>query len=465
MPIYKMVGDVKEAFCLKRVCGHGLKLILMLVVLLAVSGRVGASPVIDRNAGSNGLIPDLFVSMPTGEEPAYALVVEKNSQQITLFKYDGTYQAVETMKCSTGKARGDKMVSGDKKTPEGAYFFTQEFSDEDLAPLYGTRAFPIDYPNLIDRRQGRNGYAIWMHGTNRPLKDRDSNGCIALINRDIDKLSAYIALKDTPILIAQKIGYKPYEQAVSEDSAIRSFLADWNQALASGTYHDYLAFYDSGYLPDISWWMPWLESRKADPSIAAAVDARIAYLGIYKHRDLFVAMFDQRLTVGALEEVVGRRKIFISYASGNPRIVGDTFILPGNGDQPAPAVYPLVLAAQSLWSRHSGEEAIAGLVERWLAAWSGKDIQAYGACYSKHFRSRQMDWQMWVAYKERLNKTYSFIQVTGENIKIVRNQDTATVTLFQTYASNVHRAKGIKTLRLRLEDGKWKIFRETFKKK
>jgi len=431
-----------------------------LLFLLVLPAGTGASSA----AGRQGLIPDLFVSMPVSERPAYALVVEKKSQQITIFKYDGQFAVVETMKCSTGKAQGDKKVSGDKKTPVGAYFFTREFSDQELAPLYGTRAFPIDYPNLMDRREGRNGYAIWMHGTNRPLKARDSNGCIALVNQDIDRLSDYISLKDTPILIAEKIDYKPYTQAQSEDAAIRSFLAAWNQSLATGTYHDYLAHYDSQYLPDISWWMQWLQARSPNPPATGMITTRVDYLGIYKHRELYVAMFDQRLAVGELDALAGRRKIYIADIDGDPRIVGDAFMAAGEVQPGETAGYPLLSAARTLRSRHSGEASIASLIDRWLAAWSGKDINAYGECYSKQFRSKRMDKQKWLAYKDRLNKTYSFIHVTGENIKILRDQDKATVTLYQTYASNAIKAKGTKTLSLRLEDGKWKIFRETFKR-
>jgi len=438
----------------------GINLILVLLLVLVGSVCVGAS----LEGAQGEMVPDLFVSMPGSDRPAYALIVEKDSQQITLFKYDGQYQAVDTMKCSTGKTRGDKRISGDKKTPVGAYFFTQAFGDQDLAPLYGTRAFPLDYPNFIDRRQGRNGYAIWMHGTNRPLKDRDSNGCIALANRDIDKLSAYIALKDTPILITDQVSYKPSKQAASENAAIRSFLSRWNRALARGSYHTYLAFYDPGYLPDIDWWMKWLEVRHPGPQTVGTIDPRLDYLGIYKHRELFVAIFDQQLSVDGLEAAAGRRKIFISFKSGDPRIVGDTFIVSANADESKAAVYPLVLAARKLRSRHTGEGAIANLVDRWLAAWTGKDIDAYGACYSRGFRSKQMDLQMWLAYKERLNKAYSYIHVSGENIKIRRDGDTATVTFLQIYASSAHKGRGIKTLILKLEDGKWKIFRETFRR-
>jgi ketosteroid isomerase-like protein len=439
---------------------YGFNLMVALLGALVLSAPVGAS----TGTAAEGQIPDLFVSMGGGTRSAYALVVEKDSQKITLFKYDGRYRAVETVKCSTGKIRGDKRVSGDKKTPEGVYFFTEAFTDRELAPLYGTRAFPLDYPNFMDRRQGRNGYAIWLHGTNRPLKDRDSNGCIALENKDIDKLSNYIALQNTPILITENVRYKPFEQAAAEDKAIRAFLSGWNRALAKGSYHDYLAFYDSGYLPDMSWWMQWQKARGPGEYTFGNLDTGLNYLGIYKHRKLYIALFDQQVSVDGLKAVAGRRKIFVSFDSGNPLIVGDTFMAPAAANRKEATSHPLLAAARALRSRHSGDEAIAALVERWLAAWRGKDISAYGDCYSSRFKSNRMDRKMWLDYKQRLNKAYSYIKVTGEDIKISRNADTAIVTFLQTYASNAHKAKGIKTLILKMENGKWKIFRETFKR-
>ncbi len=442
---------------LQRTVRH---LLTALLLVLVVFSRAAAVPV--ENGG--GLIPDLLVSMDGRDLPAYALVVEKSIQRLSLIKYDGRYQVVETMRCSTGKINGNKMVSGDKKTPAGAYFFTQAFKAKDLAPLYGTRAFPLDYPNLMDRRHGRNGYAIWLHGTNRPLKDRDSNGCIALENRDIDRLSAHITLRDTPILIAKKVSYRTTAQAETEEKALHAFLSGWNRALASGSYHEYLAFYDSGYLPAISWWMQWLDNREAGPLSAGAIDTRLQYRGIYKDRGLFVVLFDLQLSLGDLTAVAGRRKIFVTFETDTPRIVGDTFLATAPAGESVDTTYSLVSTARALRSRQTGKEAIAALVDKWLQAWSGKDIKGYGASYSMNFRSKQMDKQKWLDYKARLNKTYRYINVSAENTRITRSKGTATVTFMQTYESNVHTTKGMKTLTLKLEDGKWKIFRETFTK-
>ena len=211
--------------------------------------------------------------------------------------------------------------------------------------------------------------------------------------------------------------------------------------------------------------MQWRALRAPGIHTPGHVASRLSYLGIYKHRELYVALCDQQLMVNGLEATAGRRKIFISYDSGKPLIVGDTFLAADGSPAKETAAYPLVLAAQKLRSRHSGEGAIADLVDRWLAAWSGKDIAAYGACYSANFRSQKMDRRLWLAYKARLNKAYRYINVAAEDVNIKIDGDTATVTLTQIYESSAHKARGLKTLILKLEDGQWKIFRETYRRK
>lgn len=83
-------------------------------------------------------IPDVLISFGMGENPRHAIVVEKNTQQLFLYTYDGIYRQLYCMNCSTGEVPGSKMRSGDKKTPEGVYFFTKKFKKRDLTPIYGT---------------------------------------------------------------------------------------------------------------------------------------------------------------------------------------------------------------------------------------------------------------------------------------------------------------------------------------
>jgi hypothetical protein len=70
-----------------------------------------------------------------------------------------------------------------------------------VGDFYGTGAFPINYPNEWDKRQGRNGHGIWLHGTpsdtfSRPPKASD--GCVVLSNVDLDSLAKNLQIGLTP---------------------------------------------------------------------------------------------------------------------------------------------------------------------------------------------------------------------------------------------------------------------------
>ena len=67
----------------------------------------------------------------------------------------------------------------------------------------------MDYPNFSDRKFEREGNNIWLHGSDKPIKPRDSSGCIVMNNDDLEVLSQYIPLNRTPIIVAQKLDMIP----------------------------------------------------------------------------------------------------------------------------------------------------------------------------------------------------------------------------------------------------------------
>ena len=222
----------------------------LLVIVMAASAAAAKTKADQK-------VPEALVALDNRNGPAYAILVDKGRQQLLLYAYDGAYHPIYRMACSTGEVRGPKKRSGDKRTPEGVYFFTREHQKRDLSPIYGSRAYPIDYPNLMDRMAGNGGNAIWLHGTNKSLKPMDSNGCIVLNNEDIDRLPRYIILNKTPIIIVDQLAYRSSEQTAATQQRIQDLLDVWRRAIEGGSYHQYLAHYDADYVPDIAWWRHW----------------------------------------------------------------------------------------------------------------------------------------------------------------------------------------------------------------
>ena len=109
-----------------------------------------------------------------------------------------------------GKNGTGKYVEGDQKTPIGVYFVTGFIPSEDLPDLYGDGAFPINYPNAWDRSHNRTGYGIWLHGTPSKFYSRapkDSDGCVIVSNNDLNTLSRFIDVGETPIVIVDNINW------------------------------------------------------------------------------------------------------------------------------------------------------------------------------------------------------------------------------------------------------------------
>jgi murein L,D-transpeptidase YafK len=421
-------------------------------------------------------VPDVLVFLYPEKGNEYAIVVEKDTQRLFLYGLKSAYKKIYDMKCSTGEVHGTKTRAGDKKTPEGVYFFTKQHKKQDLAPIYGARAFPIDYPNLLDRIAGRDGNSIWMHGTNKSIEARGSNGCIVLENDDIDNLAKYITLNRTPVIIVNKLTYATADSVIKEKKSVLGFLSKWNEALVKGTYHDYLKFYDSEYVPDISWWSDWNQIRKRlkQRHISYSVDPK--KISILKHHEVYTVLFDQVVQSSGKDVYTGTRKLFLTDVGAGFRITGEEYQVRLKAQTNGKHKNPLVAACFRL-QRTTGDDReiskkqrdnnreIAQMIDAWLKAWSSKDIKRYGAHYARDFHSQGgADLKTWLKYKDRLNRKYDFIQVSEKNLVIKRDKNKSTVYFVQTYASNQYKAVGMKRLVLKREGTQWKIYRESWKK-
>ncbi|WP_300461194.1 L,D-transpeptidase family protein [Desulfobacula sp.] len=299
--------------------------------------------------------PSTIIQLPENEP---VILVEKKSQ--TLFVYGGKTNALFVLfqaPCSTGEAYGDKLKAGDKRTPEGIYFLKNEYEDKYLSPIYGKKAFPTDYPNFLDKRAGKSGSAIWIHGTNKPLKPRDSNGCIALENSDILKLSGYVSLDKTPVIIVQEIKRVESPARIKQAQDIGRILTQWTAATENGSHHDYVSFYSPEDLPDIHWWDQWLSIRKQANKPVPHLRVKMDTTGIYYHNRVFVVVFDYFLTHKNNTLWIGEKKLFLENQNDQYKIIGEMFQTVSKKFESAKT--PLIAAARTLIRLRGKKEPMA----------------------------------------------------------------------------------------------------------
>ncbi|ADU97522.1 L,D-transpeptidase family protein [Thermovibrio ammonificans] len=161
----------------------------------------------------------------------HAIVVDKTNEVLYVIRMEnGVPFIVRKFPCITGKRPGDKLEEGDQRTPEGIYF--PMYWETNLPPIYGIGAFPLNYPNLLDRKiLKRNGHGIWIHGTNNPNRPPHStNGCIVLKNEYLRELKKLIVPKRTPVVVVSHLAYATKPEFLKEQRSIINFVLKWKRA-------------------------------------------------------------------------------------------------------------------------------------------------------------------------------------------------------------------------------------------
>ena len=182
-----------------------------------------------------------------------AILVEKKYNR--LFVYGRTSETepprlIRDYYVSTGKQRGNKQTQGDLRTPEGVYFVTSWIPDEKLPDKYGIGAFPVNYPNELDRKLGKTGNGIWLHGTDPGFYSRpplDSEGCVVLPNIDLSGLMKDITPGRTPVIITEEADWLDRNQWQQQRREILSALEQWRRDWESMDVDKYLSHYDSKF--------------------------------------------------------------------------------------------------------------------------------------------------------------------------------------------------------------------------
>ncbi len=180
----------------------------------------------------------------------YAVVVDTGKSTLYLFEnVNGEPRYVSDFYISVGKKGADKSSEGDQKTPLGVYFVNEHLGKDKLTDFYGPGAYPLSYPNEWDKRLGRDGHGIWLHGVpsdtfSRP--PRASNGCVVLANNDLTQLGSHLQVGITPVIITSKIDWSD-EADRKERAELQQTIEQWRSDWASRNTEAYLTHYASDY--------------------------------------------------------------------------------------------------------------------------------------------------------------------------------------------------------------------------
>ena len=431
-------------------------------------------------------IPDALIE-PGAGKVSHVLVVEKASQSLLMYEYNGgRYFVKDSFEVSTGERIGDKEEEGDLKTPEGFYIFTTKYLERELAPIYGILAYPMDFPNFLDLRLGKTGNGIWLHGSDRKLLPWDSNGCIALNNIDLLRLEEIIRLQDTPIIIYDKVEYEPIEKIRDEATRIKTFVESWRRAWERKDISRYRSFYDREFTNNIGIdYADWMSKKSRLALKYKKISIKFDNLRIFRHQGLVVVIFNQNYQ-GDSYSNIGEKRLYLVQRKGGYKISSEVWkpIPP----RLAPKTLPLAvrnrvvkeaqMASLALSNIREGQkgkipsalperEKIRRLLENWLKDWSAEDQKSYFSYYHPNFRLRNLkqdlNLESFKRHKTLVFNRYSDISIGVRNLKINVNRTQAEVTFIQDFRSRQYQDRGLKKLVLVKFQENWRIKEESWR--
>ncbi|MBZ0091968.1 MAG: L,D-transpeptidase family protein, partial [Sulfuricellaceae bacterium] len=227
---------------------------------------------------------------------------------------DGVPHYVKDFYVTLGKRGVGKTKEGDKLSPEGVYFVTSALPKEKLTDFYGPIAFPISYPNEWDRRLGRDGHGIWLHGTpsdtySRP--PRASDGCVVLTNPDITTLSHSIQAGLTPVVISDQVQWVDESTWKRDRTDLQLSFDNWLKDWSSRNTDRYLSHYSSQFEADGQNLKAWGEQKRqvnASKQWIEVKAARVSMFGYPGKDEMAVITFDQNYRSNNLNNQMRKRQ-------------------------------------------------------------------------------------------------------------------------------------------------------------
>ncbi|GHT86659.1 hypothetical protein AGMMS49960_16250 [Betaproteobacteria bacterium] len=252
------------------------------------------------------------------DDQRHAIVIDTNRSRLYLYRNDeGRPRFVTDYYITQGKLGAGKSTEGDKRTPLGVYRITSWLPPEKLADMYGHGAYPLDYPNEWDRRLGRSGSGIWLHGSpsntfSRPPKASD--GCVVLANPDFDRLGENVQIGITPVIIVSDAKWIKPEAWQREREDLAQALDAWRSDWESLDMDAFLAHYAADFKNQKQNFTAFAAQKRQVNRNKSWIKIEISKLSMFRapgEQELAVVTFDQHYDSNNLTNTMTKRQYWL----------------------------------------------------------------------------------------------------------------------------------------------------------
>lgn len=200
----------------------------------------------------NDLLPYSIIQL--SKNVNFAFLIELTKSRLYVVKNNnGVPEVIADFYVSIGKGGFNKVISGDNKTPVGIYKITSHLIDDDLPELYGNGAYPINYPNVWDKKNNKTGYGIWIHGVPRDVYSRPpltSEGCVVTSNHTLKKLSKYISIRNTPVILVENVKWIKRNIWHENNKNAKNVIEFWEKTWESLDPHNFISLHSINFKSD-----------------------------------------------------------------------------------------------------------------------------------------------------------------------------------------------------------------------
>ncbi|GAB6060387.1 L,D-transpeptidase family protein [Desulfonatronum parangueonense] len=248
---------------------------------------------------NRNLLPSSLIAL--GENEPYALVVDLELSRMYVVSNRGGAgpRIVDDYYISGGKNGPEKHREGDQRTPLGIYFTQQFIPGQRLPRYYGWGAFTLDYPNPLDRRLGKTGHGIWLHGNPTGMFSRPplaSDGCVTMHNEDLEALAPLLKHGNVPVVLARSVSWTDPRKLLEVRKEMLDLLETWRKDWESLNSEAYLAHYSPQFRSgnqDYSAWKRHKTRVNAGKSEIRVDMENINVFGDPEHPEIMVVTFNQ----------------------------------------------------------------------------------------------------------------------------------------------------------------------------
>jgi murein L,D-transpeptidase YafK len=277
------------------------------------------------------LVPESLVSL--GKGPFYSnhvFIVDKSKRTLSVWEQsEKGYEKVKEFNADFGKMSGDKVATNDYKTPEGIYFFEKYLQNVKLDfqeyGLHEVKAYPMNYPNLFDQRNGKTGYGIWLHTIPdaAPL-NRGSKGCVVLRTNDFDEAAKFIKLNNTPIMVNDHVNFVPSATLDLQKQNVVAWLKKWLESWQTKNIDNYMTFYDKSFHSKGMNYKNWQQYKKGLADNYKDIAISISEPRVMHFRDEWVIEFIQKYKSDQYQDF-GNKTLYVKGNINNLKIIAEDF--------------------------------------------------------------------------------------------------------------------------------------------